>query len=235
MTQPRNFIMSSDYPIPILALKLSTTINVPVGQYWNENKKIVPHNLPFTPLIIGQWSTNANFNPAFDLSTQIPIFYGSSQPPFVVNIGADDHNIYINCSHSNSFETVFYFRLTGFVPPDYEGEVDNVDDITNFRLNSDFNYPKILEQRKITVEANTDSIINHNLGYIPQARLWKIGQVGNYSQGHHNCVMPQATTRSTNNDGYLGALINDKQYIICNKSNSSSQETFYYHIYGDEI
>ena len=37
MTQPRNFIMSSDYPIPILALKLSTTINVPVGQYWNEN------------------------------------------------------------------------------------------------------------------------------------------------------------------------------------------------------
>lgn len=235
MTKPKDFISSSDYPVPVLALKMSTSLQVPVGEYWNENQKALPHGLPFTPLIVGQWSTNGNFNPAYDLSTQIPLFYGSGRPQFVVVVGADNRNIYIDCSHNNQSLTTFYFRLTGFIPPDYEGRVSSVEDSSNFTLNSDFNYPKILEQRKINVDANTDFIINHNLGYVPQARLWSAGQVGNSSQGYYDCIIPQSVTKSINNDGYLGALVNDNQYIICNKSNNSSRNTFYYHIYGDEI
>lgn len=235
MPQPKNFILNSDRSIPMLALNLSTSIDVPVGEFWNENQKIIKHNLPFTPLIVGQWSTNHNFSPAYDLSTQIPIFYGSSQPPFVVDIGADNNNIYINCQHNNQFATTFFFRLTGFMPPDYEGLIANVEDSTNFRLNSDFNYLKILEQRKVIVEANANLAINHNLGYIPQAKVWRAGQVGNYSQGFHNCVIPQATSKSLNNDGLLGALLNESQFIICNKPNNPTRSVFYYHIYGDEI
>ena len=73
----RKFMLTSDYPIPILVWKMETSLTVPVGQYFSAAHKSVAHGLPFTPCIIGQWSTNANFQPAYDLANDMPIFTGT--------------------------------------------------------------------------------------------------------------------------------------------------------------
>lgn len=235
MADIRNFIMNSDYPTPFLVWKMEETLTVPVGAYYNAAHKSVAHNLPFTPLLIGQWSTNSNFVPAYDLANDMPIFTGT-RPDLSAMVGADSTHIRITAEHTASSSKTFYFRLFAFLPPDYDGTWTNdVDDNTNFKLNSDFNYPKVLASGSVTVADGAVSEYTHSLGYLPQVRAWKQIQTAPFDDYTEtwNILIPVPNNQTP--DGLYGVSVTNSKVRFGNKGTSGQSLTYKYLIFGDEV
>lgn len=235
MADPRKFLLNSDYPTPFLVWSMTTTLTVPVGAYFNAASKSVAHGLPFTPMIIGQWSTNSNFSPAYDLSNDMPIFNGT-RPEYQILIGADSSHIRISGMHIKESAQTLYFRLFAFLPPDYNGTWTNVlDDNTDFKLNTDFNFPKVVASGSVSVPDHTTRSYNHNLGYIPQVRAWKELQTApfdNYST-MWNILIPAYS--STTPDGLFGVSSNTQTINFGNYGQSGSDVVYKYIIFGDQV
>lgn len=230
MADARKFIYDSDYPMPYLAY--SSTCNYTVGG--NEWYKTVSfaHNLPFTPLLIGQWSTDPSFSVSYDIAMSIPSFSGS-QPLFAAVVEADASSVWLDLTNNTGSDLTFYFRFTAFPPSDYTSEITAIDDASNFKFDSDFNYFKIAEQGKVTVSAGGYAAVNHGLGYVPQSRIWYgfntyIGGANRY------VVAPLNMTRTTS--GALGASVDSTSLWLQNSANAMAATTdFYYQIYADEV
>ena len=167
MADPRKFIIDTDYPTPAFVAKWEGSVpNVPAYDYKDSE---FAHGLPFTPLIVGQWSLNANFEPAYDLATQNGYFVGVN---FNQTTGSNASKIKFVLYNDYSTAKTFYYRIFAFAPPDYDGDIPAIEDSTNFRLNSDFNYPKLVAYDTANLTTGTNYVYNHNLGYIPQTRVW---------------------------------------------------------------
>lgn len=235
MADIRNFLLNSDYPNPFIVWKLETSLVVPVGTYWNAASKEIQHGLPFTPWIIGQWSTNSNFVPAYDLANDMPIFTGT-RPDLQVMVGSDSSTIKLTAQHVQENPVTFYFRIFSFLPPDYTGTwTNNIDDSTNFRLSTDFNYPKVLASGSLSVATGSTSEYYHNLGYLPQVRAWRevtTAPFDNY-QTMWNILIPAPST--TNSDGLFGVSVTDSVVKFGNQSTSGSDMVYKYIIFGDEV
>lgn len=235
MADIRNFIMNSDYPTPFLVWKKEESLTVPVGEYFNAASKSVAHNLPFTPMLIGQWSLNSNFSPAYDLSNSMPIFTGT-RPDYQIIVGADSSNIRISATHVIENSVTFYFRFFSFLPPTYDGTWTNIlDDNTNFKLNSDFNYPKVVASGSVTVPDQSRVAYNHNLGYIPQVRAWEhitTAPFDDYSTTW-NIIAPASS--STTPNGLLGVSSNASTVDFGNYGQSGESRVYDYLIFGDEV
>lgn len=230
MADPRRFITNTDYPMPFLVY--STTATRSVGGTTYSDYFSFAHGLPFTPLLIGQWSTNANFQPCYDIALEYPNFSGG-QPPVAIVVGADDTSIHISLSNNTGSDVTFYFRLTAFAPPSYTGSVNSVDDNSPFKYNSDFNYMKIVEANEITVPANSARTINHGLGYIPQVRVWNRYEA--YMGGATRTITTAMMT-NLNENGLLGARVTDQILELGSYSTFGAVDRrFYYHIYADEV
>lgn len=228
MADPRKFRYSSDYPMPFMVF--SRTYSFSAGS-WGYATQTIPHGLPFLPLIVGQWSTNSNFSPAYDLALEYPNFSGG-QPSTAIVAGADATNIYFYMTNNLSSQQTFYFRIAAFAPPGYAGLATAVDDNTPYKFNSDFNYLKIFAAGSQTVAARSDVVINHNLGYIPQTRLWR--EYTTPVLGNTPVVAPMNSQRQP--DGVLGAKVSTTQLTLGNWPAFGSDSTqFYYHIYADEV
>ena len=231
----RKFLLTSDYPTPILVWKLETSLTVPIGQYYNAASRSIAHNLPFTPMLIGQWSPNANFVPAYDLANDMPIFTGT-RPDYQILIGADSTRIRISATHIKEQPQTLYFRLFSFLPPDYEGNWSNtLEDSTNFAFDTEYNYPKLLASGSISVPDHTRKSYAHGLGYIPQVRAWRqlsTSPFDNY-QTTWNILAPAYS--STTPDGLLGVSSNSSTVDFGNYGQSGTSVTFKYMIFGDEV
>ena len=222
----RNFLFSSDYPMPVLVWQYEDFWNV--GEYATRTVKVA-HRLPFKPLLVGQWSTKTNFAPCQDIATTTwmtnfdPV-NGVSISAFV---SADATNLILDMQNFDT-ATRYNFRLWAYAPPDYAGEYPNIYDNTNFQLSTDFNYPKIVKQGKVQISYGSSATIDHGLGYIPQCKIWqeKDGKIGpvyalwDYDQSG-NRGGPRLTTSSL--------IIRNLDLDGDNKT-----KTYYYHIYGDE-
>ena len=235
MVDIRKFIMNSDYPTPFLVWESTESLTVPVGTYFNAASKSVAHNLPFTPMLIGQWSTNSSFVPAYDLANDMPIFTGT-RPDYQILVGADSTYIRISATHIKTSAQTLYFRFFAFLPPDYTGTWTNVlDDTTNFKLNSDFNYPKVVASGSVTVADQAKTSYTHNLGYVPQVRAWKQLTTAPFDdyQTTWNILVPAYS--STTPDGLLGVSSNSTTVDFGNYGQSGSSLTYKYLIFGDEV
>ena len=232
MADPRKFLYNSDYPMPYLAYFQPCNYTVGGTEYYKTVS--FAHGLPFTPLLLGQWSIVAggDFSVAYDLSIETPRFSGGQ--PLVAKIaGADNTNIYLDMTNNTGSDLTFYYRLAGFAPPDYTGEVESVEDATRYQFNSDFNYLKIYKAGSETVSVGNTISITHDMGYIPQTRTWREEQI--YVSGNaQTAVCPMNATVTAN--GFLGAAISDADLTLSNTDGSSTQGDvkFYYHIYADE-
>lgn len=223
----RNFLFSSDYPMPVLVWQYEDYWNV--GAY-NTRTVTVPHGLPFKPLLVGYWSTKSNYQPSQDIGTftWMPYFNPVDGIAISAYVSADANNLILDMQNFDSTQTKFYFRIWAYAPPDYTGEYPNIYDNTNFQLSTDFNYPKIVKQGKVQLAYKASATIDHGLGYIPQCKVWqeKNGKIGpvyalwDYDQSG-NRGGPKLTTSSL---------------IIRNLDldGDSKNKTYYYHIYGDE-
>lgn len=196
-------LVNSHYDTPWIVYKQEFQIAVEQYGYANVAR---PHGLPFIPLLIGQWSDNGNFSPAYDLSVDTPD-YTSGQPRIAAYVSADATNIHFNLTNNENTKT-FYFRLMAYAPPDYKGDVTPVEYNSPFRYNSHYRYLKIFKA------GSASGTVSHDLGYIPQCRIWSMGSP----------TRPSGRVYPSNGIITSSTLQADDQ--------NSSQ--FYYHIYLDK-
>lgn len=198
----RDLLFDSHYPMPWIVWKRTHQITVGSGQ-WSSTK--LAHGLPFIPLLVGQWSTNANFSPSYDLGVLTPGGYSGGQPETACIVSADTSDILFNIDNNATTTRTFYFRLMAFADPTYTGEVAPVDYDSPFRFNTKYRYQKLYMQG-----LSTTNNVSHNLGYIPQARVW--------SKTNNTAAPIDATITTTTLSSY-----------------TSNIQSFYYHIYLDPM
>lgn len=216
---------SSDYPMDYIVYKREYSTTVAAYGYAYTR---IAHGLGFAPLLIGQWSTNANFSPSYDLGVEIPNFR-SAQPEIANIVGADSTYIYFNLTNNRSSSVTFRYRLMGYANPSYTGEVNIYEDSSNFKFNSDNGYHKLYAAGS----RSSAGTITHSLGYIPQARVWDTSELFDRSYSSTaKCICPArnqyATDWSTGSYRTLGAKISSSTLSL-----SGNNTPFYYHIYGD--
>lgn len=195
-----SFLVNSHYRIPWIVYKTTYSFPVSTGDYLTRR---IAHNLPFIPLLIGQWSDNANFNPSYDISIDIPGGAIGGQPRTVCQVSADTSNITFTVIN-NGEDRTFYFKIMAFAPPDYTGQVTPVDYPSKFRFNSHYRYQSIY----MAGRAAGNSTVTHGLGYLPQVRFWAISNDGRIQ------AAPGVITTST-------------------AGLDASELGYYYHIYKD--
>lgn len=152
--------------MPWIVWSRTYSITVPSGGYIAD--QTLAHGLPFIPLLLGQWSTSSTFNPSYDLGIQIPGGSTGGQPETMCAVNADSTSIHFTIINNASTARTFYFKLMAFAPPGYIGEVTLVEYSSPFRFNSHYRY------QQIYMQGQASGTVNHNLGYLPQAKVWTI-------------------------------------------------------------
>lgn len=217
MADPRKFIYDSDYSIPAFVAKWTGSFNISANGYITPSFN---HNLPFIPLIVGQWSLNPNFEPAYDISTQNGYYIG-------VNInqiaGSDVSNIKFNITNGYNNSITYYYRLFAFAPNDYNGDIPAIEDETNFRFNSDFNYLKLFAYGEETIPSSNMIEVYHNLGYVPQVKTW-------YYDSLEDIIAPFPNIYYEDNSYNLGTIVDTAKMTF----KGIMGDKVYYHIYIDE-
>lgn len=222
MQDARNLLFSTDYPMPVLAWEHSGSI-ADVGAVGTKSITI-EHGLRFTPLLIGVWSTSSDFSPAYDIANYLGGGVINGQDMQLNQCGADDTNVYVEAFNASSSTKSLFFRLLAYAPPDYDGEVPNISDTTNFQFSTEYNYPKIVKAGSVTIDAGDSAGITHELGYIPQAKVWGPDAYGHLASTHF-------MRSPAYMNGNYGPVINaDALFIVAGYSGK-----YYYHIYGDEV
>lgn len=204
MPNAKGLLVNSDYPMPWIVYKREYSFLVKKQQI-DFTQVHIPHGLPFTPLLVGQWSDNADFNPAYDLAIDIPEGASGGQNETFCSVSSDSTNINVIAENNANVDRTFYLRLMGFAPPDYTGEVTPVEYTSPFRYNSKYRYQKLYLSGKTTA-----ATVNHGLGYLPQAKVWLINN---------------GTVRTAGAEITASALITP----------ATSAYPYYYHIYLDPI
>ena len=217
----RNFLLSTDYPMPVICWEKSGSISN-VSSYSLKDTTIT-HGLPFRPLLIGIWADNSNFAPCYDIANYDgPALQDGNLT--INSLGSNETNVYIQVFNGTGSKKTFYYKLWAFVPPDYVDEVPNIYDTTSFQLSTDYNYPKIIKQGTIDIAKNTTATIPHELGYVPQVKVWG-PDIGSSSRTGYL----QRWVRPSDRGGNYGPYINSNNLYI----RSMNAGKFYYMIFGD--
>lgn len=234
MQDARNFSYSSDYPMPVVTYRNEFTVSAPVGQHMNLVK--IAHGLPYTPLTIGKWSSSQDFTTAQDLSANEDID-GTS-----LELYADETYFYFLFFKDPDISVTRYVRVIAFAPPDYDGEIEPLDNDSNFLFNTDYNYIGLYAQG--VLDHSTGGIVGHSLGYIPQCRAWSRSYV--YSSDpaieFTGYKLSEPSVSLYYNTGRLAytSIATENEFIasekdVNNHDASLSQDSkIYYHIYTTE-
>lgn len=204
MANAAQLTVNSHYKIPWIVWKRELTVALSGGLDYTT--MTIEHGLPFIPLLIGQWSLNSNFYPSYDLAIETPGYTGAGQPPVALLAAATP--TLVRLTLDNRLTDRVYVRLMAYAPPGYTGEVIPVEYSSPFRFNSHYRYPKIVASGK----GSPNQIINHNLGYIPQAQIWDSSVVNGVET-----VMPAPGILTTST------------------LKSTTSASFYYYIFGDKL
>lgn len=198
-----NLLVNSHYQIPWIVHKLNYSFTVPAKT--TQRDVTLAHNLPFRPLLVGQWSDSSSFSPSYDISLGYTQRTQSDRFEVVVFVESDESNLYFFVLNNTTAIKTINLRLMGFAPPEYDGEVTPVDYDSKFRYNSHYRY------QQLYMGGFADVDIAHNLGYIPQARIWDVMD--------GRCAPGSGT-------------INES---ILHSDNADFTEGYYYHIYKDKL
>lgn len=191
-------LVNSHYKMPWIIWSRTHQITVPATGYVADD--VLAHNLAFIPLILGQWSTSANFSPSYDLGITVPGGSIGGQPETVCETSAAADGIHFTLVNNTNANRTFYFRLMAFAPPNYTGDVTPVSYNSPFRFNSHYRY------QQIYMQGQTSGTVSHNLGYLPQAKIWGLSG---------NRVVPA------------------KGILTTSTLKMAADGSYYYHIYKD--
>ena len=213
----RHFKYSSDYPMPLFTCKYTGSVVLNSGFGTTKFK----HNLPYIPLLVGQWDTDSSFDTSHDItSTTFQSDVAS------VTVYADSTYIYFNY-YATGVVTIYY-RLWGFTPTDYTEDVTPISDESTYILSTDYQYMSLASSGKVL--SGQATTISHGLGYIPLARVWKIGKYG-IGQGQTVLGLGPETSSINAASGSRNAIVDNNNLYI---GDIVTGGYAYYHIYGNE-
>lgn len=174
---PRNFIINSDYKMDKIVFFKEQYVTPDQYGYVQ-----IPHNLGFTPLITGVWSTTSDFTTPHPFSKGYAVYfpdYGDIRyiADVVECVATPTHITLQLCSGASFLGNTypFYVRLIGFEPAPFgESVASTSQNADSFIVNSNYNYLKLHSAGVIPYGSagGTSTEIRHNLGYIPQALFW---------------------------------------------------------------
>ncbi len=171
MVDLRNFIYHSDYPVDYIVKSLKRDYIVEVGDFGTMKTDTIPHGLPFAPLVDGVWGLNPDLSDSRSIiNDHYPRLTGQSI--IDISVSSDENNIYITCFNNDFTPKHFYFKLWCYPDPGYDGDVEPVEDSTNFSFNSMYDYLKLFMTGSFEINPGQEKVIYHNLGYKPRALVW---------------------------------------------------------------
>lgn len=192
----------------------------------SDNTIEIPHTLGFAPLLIGYWSTNADFSDARPFSSiGLLDMEGNAIIDEVSCNAVGNDAIYVFLiSKAGSYNRV-YFRLFGFMPTDVDVSVPQTAYLTNgnFIFNTKYKYSKLFESGI----ANDEVTITHNFGYLPRVLAWDESGSG------ATRAVSQIGTGEPESDYYpddRGIIVTDSLVTI----RKISSGRIHYRIYYDE-
>lgn len=158
--------LSTDYPLDKIIYITTGSFSIPGNDFVDLP---IAHNLSFTPLMDGTYSTTPDFSISYDVGSGSP--YASSTGFFAISnyIDADATNVNFHAINYTPSTVTVYYRFFGLMPSNVNALASFTSSTADdFVLNTDYNYTKLL-YAGIT---STDITITHNLGYRPQVVIW---------------------------------------------------------------
>lgn len=225
LANARKFLANSDYPF-------DKVVYLKTGSYTVPNNTMgetvtIPHGLPFTPLIGGNWSLMSSFTVAYEYSSgPFPSSALGYLFDTITNVYADATNIYVSADNLNASAKTIYYRIFGFQPSTDESDVPGIaSQGDSFLFNSGYNYTKLYLSGYVDTPATSGSSVNvavlHDLGYIPQISAWVSNSTYVAPVGSSHTFA--STTLASANSSYLNFTV---------KPFTSAQRA-YYRIYLD--
>lgn len=222
MTDARNFLLNSDYPLDKIVYMTSGSAST---TFYSVDVTIT-HGLGFIPLPYIQWSFTSDFAVCYESLERTSDLYPPSFP-YYTHIRANSTNIVFEFTKSDITgpQLTFYYRLICFSPHDVVADVSNIANLAdNFILNTDYNYTKLYLNDTITTTTEPQSVA-HNLGYIPQVMCW-VETAGSVSPLPYSFIKANANNNLPAN-GY-GSLNITTSNMVFNKLGK-----YHYRLYLD--
>lgn len=221
---PRNFLVISDYPLDKIIYLYEGQLTAAAGGFATAS---IPHDLPFAPLIVGNWSTSPLWSVTYEQQSG-PIAPNNNYSPILYGFDVTSNNSASNITLTNYISgapVTAYYRLYGFQPSNSNVDLLATNDADNFILNTEYNYTKLLSANTASI-AESFSIdqfvtVTHNLGYIPQVIYWI---------ERSNLIERGAQT--TPNGSAISCRVTSDSVIF--KSSQALAATLHYRIYIDE-
>lgn len=174
----RNYLLSTDFPIDKVVIKIDSSSLVSQGTNPSDSILItIPHSLGFAPLCIGTYTDDPTWSVSWSVGSPPQFFnpgFGQWSDRIVANFESDASNIYIRLLNYDTTRTL-YFRLTGLAPAVVNSLPEPIGFRSSYRINTDWNYLKILIDTKSNYPNPTGITtisVPHNLGYRPRVLVF---------------------------------------------------------------
>lgn len=194
LSNARNFLQNSDYPLDKIVYINSGSIVYPDGGI---STPAVPHGLLFTPLCILKWSLTPDFSISYNAQSNL----GGDTLICDLSVQTNGTNlVFFPYNNTGSTQTI-YWQVYGYMPSNVNVDAPFTAAISGgFVYNSDYNYTKLLTKGIADVSAISQSYL-HSLGYRPQIETWLERTDGtivyvntNYADAADNQYKPIVTT-----------------------------------------
>lgn len=224
---PRDFLLNTDYG-------MDKIIVAKEGKIMPNETKLIPHGLPFTPLMFGCCSFNGDDSDSRSIPFSDDFFVTTSSGGGMISarvsitVAADATNIELVYHNEQANPQPLAYRLYGFEPPQINAKVAGTSkQARKFNLDTDRNYLKIYKVGKVRFGQKVEIV--HNFGYIPQIMAWF--SWGNFAPGRI-----QQHTSDNMTSLYPAIKVTTEKVIIdmTQFSPALANAEYYYRIYYDE-
>lgn len=217
--------LHSDFPLDKVVYLHTRTVAVGAFSF---NDQIFPHNLPFTPLVLAQWSFSSTFDTAYDANSG-PRFSGGGTLLFQSTIQSDATNITIFNTNNQGSPVTVYWRIYGLMPSTVsESAPFTASTADDYIIDTDQNYSKLFLSG-VTASSGTAGssvTVEHGLGYRPQVLVWS--EDANYVTWTGSYAQEQITS------GNNRCRVNTNSIVLIRATILSSSTRFHYRVYIDE-
>jgi hypothetical protein len=177
LANANEFALTSDYPIEqVIYLESgSYTLNSLASSQF----VVIPHGLPFTPLVGGGWALVSDFSVQYNFASgTTPSTAPSTIYAQTMNIFADSTNVYIEGFNTSASDKTIYYRIFGLQPTDDDSDVTHTkSEGDDFIFNTDYLHLKVAysgyEDLPATAGSEYDFDITHGFSYTPICAAWK--------------------------------------------------------------
>ena len=168
MTDSRNFLLNTDYPLDKIIYMTSGSFTVPSGGGLGASQSVA-HGLDFVPLMCGNWSNDSDFSSTKEMA----IYEYGDLDGMQAYCYADGTNVTVSSINYGSSDKTIYYRVYGFMPSNVNDTAPSTSSASDdFVLNTDYNYTKLLAEEYHDASSGNVTI-THSLGYRPQVIAWR--------------------------------------------------------------